>query len=274
MLVLWTMTMYQLHDSWDGNMWSMPDEYGWASHVQWAVNLSSELLVHDDENREIVERYRTPHDAVDSDGHGYSEDHQTHHDTVSRIVRGHWQFEPLRVALVLSSLLVLSWLARRSFLYFRQTWMLFMATVNAIWLSLLAQGVGTMIRVYVCLFMQSTYSISTLLISFFAVLLELVSVYELYNIRKATLFMGSKMKGHEQETLRRVYIDQMGMSGQEADMKAAEATLGGKVILDALLELVLRTDDSISAEKRGEMYDRAQVLRRRRSTWRPSSKQK
>jgi hypothetical protein len=242
-VLLW-LTLFQLHDPWEGDMWAFPDEHGWAMHVQWAVNLSSELLVYDHDSRAIVDTYKIPHGELER----YDSSHPSHPASIARVVQGHWQYDPLWVAMVLNAMLVLSWLSRTTFLAFRWKFWRMILTLNVLWVSTVAQFFATGLRFYVFVFMQTRMGAATLCINGFAFIVEIVSVHELYSLRKAVLFLARQYQGDEKLIAEEGARLDSDVTDEEVDQAVEQAHNDPQSILAGVMEFIVTSRENFNAD--------------------------
>ncbi len=195
-IVLVFLTTTQLHEAWtDDHTWSLPDHHGWETHVHWAVNLSAALASDDPESLETLSAYIVHHDADDEgdevvgDHDFFDPLHHSHPDSVARVLKSHWQWGYLTVALGLNCTFVLSWLVRMLFLHRRQSFFSVLHTANFLFLAAIAQFFATVLRLYVACYTGTAVAFTTLALNAFLILLELVNTFELFIVRDLYVFL-------------------------------------------------------------------------------------
>lgn len=260
-LLLLVLTANQLHSAWqEESIWSLPDVHEWQGHVEWAVNLSRELVERDPEALSIVDGYagliaeRGEMESC-SDDAARGQGHYSHPDAVGRAIRSHWQFDLLSTAMLLNCMFVLSLVLRWTYLWEVHSFKTMLYAMNVLWASALLQSVAACLWLFVAGFSWTWLSLSGLCVQVFAFFLEFASAVILWYLRGDALYIARL--ANTEANRRKVFADVLRSGGVpeetiEVEVDDAELKHGGNILefaLETLLTLSANTNAALRKRK-------------------------
>ena len=181
-LLLLAVTILQFLDVWQGELWALPSADVWHEHMDWLVEMHMALTEHNETLHHVARSYQRT-DAW------LLEPELFHPESIGRIVGSHWQTPLVLTVLYLNSLLAASVVARKIFLYTYKRYTTLIATYAMCVLSLVAQIVAMVLRVYTLFSLPTWCGVLGVVVNGICILPEILSIVDLYKMRSTIMWL-------------------------------------------------------------------------------------